>query len=205
MKLHEVLDPRLVNEVSLKQALAAGLLGTAAISTAANVHAPTQTPSTYAPNIIVKHINLVYERLANKIASKYHVDQGFAMKVVELAHKYAHPVFPTAKDILAVVGVESSFNPGATSNLSDDPAVGLMQVRPGKWKLNSQQLLADEEAQIKHGASILHKYFKKLKNKDAAIQAYNIGLNSYRQGFRSPKYLEKVQRELKSHLFVATK
>lgn len=135
-----------------------------------------------------------YEHMIDKIVGTYKVDPKLAANIVVLAHKYADPVFPKAPDILKVIGVESSFIPTAVSKLKEDPAIGLMQVRPGKWEIDPSEL-STIEGQIKHGSKILNKYYHKLKgNKEAALQAYNVGLRNFRKGVRAPKYIQKYKQ-----------
>jgi len=133
--------------------------------------------------------------LARTIAKKYRVSRKLIQQVVELAYKYEDPTFPKAADILAIVGVESSFNPESRSRLRHDPAIGLMQVRPGIWNINAAELRSIE-SNIKHGANILRHYYKKLGSAEAAVQAYNLGLTRFRKGGRNKRYVAKYRLEL---------
>jgi hypothetical protein len=144
-----------------------------------------------------KPVDPVRQKMADRITDKYDVDDDFAGQVVELAHKYQKPGFPTAKDILAVIGVESSFDPDAVSGLSQDPAVGLMQVRPGVWKLDKSLLQGNIEQQIATGADILYQYYAKLKNKNAALASYNVGPTQYKSGNTADDYVKKYHNELR--------
>ena len=101
--------------------------------------------------------------------------------------------------LLSVIGVESSFNPRSVSALSRDPALGLMQVRPGVWNIDPSQL-DDLENQIKHGVTILKKYHNKLQNPEDTLQAYNLGITRFRRGDRNPRYVAKVD-DIKNELF----
>jgi hypothetical protein len=62
------------------------------------------------------------------------------------------------------------------------------------WNIDPEEL-EDIESNIKHGADILHRYYKKLNNKTAAVQAYNVGITDFRRGVKSPRYLSKYQQE----------
>ena len=112
-----------------------------------------------------------------------------------MAFKYEDETFPRAEHILAVVGIESSYNPASVSRLRHDPARGLMQVRPGVWNIDPSEL-QNIEGQIKHGAEILRLYHQKLKDEDDAVQAYNIGFTNFRRGQTNPRYLNKFQNEV---------
>jgi len=131
------------------------------------------------------------EKLAGAIAKKYRVSQNMVNDIVALAHHYEDDVFPKAIDILAVIAVESSFNPRAVSQLRRDPARGLMQVRPGVWGIDPNDL-ATIEQQIRAGAKILKHYYQKTKSAEGALHAYNMGITNYRRGKTNPRYVNKV-------------
>ena len=127
---------------------------------------------------------------------KYHVKQDFAEDVVNLALKYEKPVFPRASDILAIISIESSFNPKAVSKLKKDPAVGLMQVRPKVWGLDAAELKSSIEKQIATGSEVLHKYYMKLNAKEKAVEAYNVGLRNFHKGNGNKEYVAKYKKAL---------
>lgn len=131
------------------------------------------------------------------ITDRYNVDDEFAREVVQLAHKYSDTVFPTAEDIIAIIGIESGFNPKARSGLKYDPAVGLTQVRPRVWKkLVEGHNIHDIENQIRFCAEILARYYRRTHSRDGAVMAYNVGITAYKQGQRNHRYLRKYKREL---------
>ena len=195
MKLKDILEPQQqLDEVTLKQVAAAGLIG------AAGLLPPTLTshPERMSRPAIVQPVDQ-QGPMVQQVTNKYNITPQLAKEVVALAYKYEHPDFPTAKDILAIVGVESSFRPEVQSKLKKDPGRGLMQVRAGVWNLDPEEL-NDIEANIKHGSQILHKYYTKLQNKQAAVQAYNVGITDYRKGIKNPRYLKKYQQEYGQYL-----
>jgi hypothetical protein len=183
-----------LDEFNLKHAAAAGALGLATIFPTKDVRAGgiPNTPEYQQQDSV--QLNPKWANLANAIAKRYRIDTQFAYDVVELAHKYEKPSFPKAEDILAKIGIESSFNPEAVSKLKKDPARGLTQVRPKASGIPAEEL-SDIENQIKHGADILHKFYKRLKDKRAALLAYNVGPTAYKQGRFNPEYFEKFQIE----------
>ena len=212
MKIREVLPQEQLDEKSLKHALAAGILGTSlAMPGAITDKAPPssyerpqdeisttarQTSDPFKPEINIPAPTFAKRaKLATQIAAKYRVDKELVQQVVDLAYQYQDETFPKAEDILAIIGVESSFNPNSRSSLKRDPAVGLMQVRPGVWNINPKDLTSIE-AQIKYGAAILKRYYKKLGNVEDAIQAYNVGITRFRRGTRNTRYVTKYQQEL---------
>lgn len=215
MKVDDILlTEEQLHELKLRHAIAAGALGLGLLHNPTNIE--SSTPQKPTPQEIQQRDQHVAQRkteqearqkelqrqqdLANKIAERYHVDQDFALQVVQLAHKYEKPTFPKAKDILAIIGVESSFDPDAVSGLRHDPAVGLMQVRPSMWNLDREDLSGDVEKQIQMGSDILHQYYTHFKNPRAALAAYNVGPTNYRQGNKAPGYVAKYANELKHYL-----
>jgi soluble lytic murein transglycosylase-like protein len=137
------------------------------------------------------------------VKSKYKINDELANRVVKSAYDNERETFPKAKDILAISGIESSFNPNAKSSLKKDPAVGLMQVRLKVWNLPPEKL-ADVEGQIQHGAAILHSYYNRLGSEKDAVHAYNVGITNFKKGKGlNPSYVEKYTKEKKnlySHL-----
>lgn len=206
MKVNELLSTsQQLDEINLKHAMAAGVAGAALMSplkgheqNPPQQQVQRQTPSVDYSHLLstpIKQPDAIQLKMAQVVTQKYSIDDEFAKEVVELAHKYEKPTFPKAKDILAIIGVESSFNPDAKSGLRRDPAVGLMQVRPRVWNMNPNELY-DIENSIKAGSEILHFYFKKLHDRDSAVAAYNVGLSEFRSGNNAEGYVSKYQHEL---------
>jgi len=138
--------------------------------------------------------------MIDSIVAKYKVEHDLAAKVVTFAIKYEQKTFPKAKDIVAIVGIESSFNPAAKSKLKRDPAEGLTQIRPAAWSHKfKREELTSIEGQIKHGSLILAHNYKVLEDKVGAIGAYNIGLRNYQEGKykdAASRYLAKYSKEV---------
>jgi soluble lytic murein transglycosylase-like protein len=119
------------------------------------------------------------------------VKEDDAWMLAALAAKYADPVFPTAKDILGVMEVESDFNPRAKLG----PCLGLMQIDRNHHKERIWRgTLYDPETNIRIGATYLHELYESLKSRRAAIMAYNLGESAYRSGRRNAKYFKLVDR-----------
>ena len=212
MKIREVLPEHQLDESAWRKALAVGALSAASLAPQTNISPGEPThqerpadeivsygrqsdlPDTdFEPDIPHPKDQLRQSELTNKLARHYRVNKELVSNVVSLAFRYEDSVFPKAEDILAVIGVESSFDPESVSNLRNDPAKGLMQVRPGVWNIDPDDL-DNVENQIKYGAGILNRYYKRLKNPEAALQAYNLGITRYRRGDRNERYVNKVSR-----------
>jgi hypothetical protein len=190
---------------NLKHAVAAGAIGASLMGN------PMKTQMDPTPQIQQKPEPAVVlpapkpqaspekQKMAQMISAKYKVDPDDALEIVRLAHKYEKTTFPKAEDILAIIGVESSFDPDAVSGLRRDPAVGLMQVRPKVWGMDAADLQGDIEKQISTGSDILHLYYKKLRHRDAAVAAYNVGMSEFRSGNTAEGYVGKYMQELKQY------
>lgn len=156
------------------------------------------------PQFVGPPVATALERQAEKIAMKYKVDYKFAYKIADLAKQNERTSFPRAVDILAIIGIESSFKPNSKSKLAADAAVGLTQIRPKAWshKINASEL-ATVDGQVRHGADILAHYYEVLGDRQGAVKSYNIGLNGYQQGKRTDaanRYAAKYRLELASYV-----
>jgi soluble lytic murein transglycosylase-like protein len=195
MKIQEILNEDQLDE-KLRDVIAAGMIAAASLSPQALKDSPPPKPTPEQTAVWKKRQAMQeIEVMAASIQKRYKVDKVKAQEIVKLAKKYEKASFPKAVDILSVIGVESSFKPTAQSNLKNDPAVGLMQVRPKVWGLDKSDIDTPEE-QIKIGADILHKYYNKLGSEDKALHAYNIGITNFKRGTGlNPKYVDKVNAE----------
>ena len=138
------------------------------------------------------------DELKRTILSKFNVADDKVDEIVNAAIKHSHPVFPQAHHLLALAGIESSFNEKAVSKLRYDPAVGLTQIRPKVWNIHPKEL-STIDGQIKHGAHILQTYHAKTGDPDSAVQAYNVGIANFNRGKMrdaSNRYLAKFKSEL---------
>lgn len=138
------------------------------------------------------------DELKRTILSKFNVADDKVDEIVNAAIKHSHPVFPQAHHLLALAGIESSFNDKAVSKLRYDPAVGLTQIRPKVWNIHPKEL-STIDGQIKHGAHILQMYHTKTGDPDSAVQAYNVGITNFNRGKMrdaSNRYLAKFKNEL---------
>jgi soluble lytic murein transglycosylase-like protein len=199
MKLEEICQD--LDEGRIKNAIASAALATAAIG----LHGDTVKVNKAEPvaqqtikKSEVKQDNLA--QVAERISARYKIDIEDAESYVALAKKHENEVFPKAEDLIALMGVESSFNPEAKSGLRKDPALGLTQIRPGVWKINPAEL-SSEDNQVKYAAKILKDYYKQLGgNMASAFEAYNVGITAFKTKSRlNPAYFAKISAE-KNHL-----
>lgn len=197
MKLHEIAQPQQLDEVNWRKALATGAVAASAMlpgSTAQNDNIRPPTPQQQAAMQTLKR-NQGIDNLTKIVLQKYKVNPEQAKQIATLAQDNAKATFPKAADILAIVGIESSFRPEAVSGLAKDPARGLMQVRPKATGL-APDALDSIEQQIQAGTNILSKYYDRLKSVPDAVHAYNIGIGNFiRQTKMNPKYIDKFNAE----------
>jgi hypothetical protein len=205
MKVNEIIGEQQLDEINLKHAAAAGIVGAAMMGAPHKATAPDSPPRTPVVTQVQKPVEPPKPQLSpqeqkavDQITQRYGADPDFVAQVIQLVKKYQKPGFPTARDLMAIIAVESEFDPDAVSGLRHDPAVGLMQVRPNVWGLDPEQL-KDPEFAIAKGAEILHKYYRHLHgDKEAALQAYNVGLTNYQQGEENPHYVRKFLTRMKN-------
>lgn len=118
--------------------------------------------------------SLEQQALAEFISRRYRIARSAALHFVAIAYRAGqqHSVDPML--ILAVMAIESGYNPVAESTMG---ALGLMQVIP---KYHPEKLahhggghaLLDPEVNIHVGAQILREYYRRLGDQEAALQMY---------------------------------
>lgn len=188
-----------LNEGKISNKIIGAVMG-ASIAAASLVHTPTTPEPTPITQSTPKKKEHTVDSLTDVIKSSYkHLSPDLAAHVATLAKKHEKADFPKAEHILSVIGIESSFNPEAKSNLKKDKAIGLMQIRP-KTNGVSKSELSDLDSHIAFGADKLHKLYHRLGNVDDAIHSYNIGVGRFLKGDElNPSYVEKFKRELQKY------
>lgn len=101
------------------------------------------------------------------------IEPELARIIARNVHRYAQLYGRDANLVLAMIAVESKFNPKAVSSVG---ALGLMQVMP-QWKkvLAINGDLTDPEINVKYGLQILGFYSEMYKDLEVALTAYNRG------------------------------
>lgn len=130
-----------------------------------------------------------YRVLSQYLAKRYRVSPQVIFELVALSHRVGrqHKLDPLL--IMAVMGIESSFNPIAESSMG---AKGLMQVIP---KYHGEKLEAfggekaifDPAANVVVGTQILKEYLRRTGNLGIALQMYAGAL-----GDREDEYTRRV-------------
>jgi len=113
--------------------------------------------------------------LIEYVSRRFLVASAITERMVGAAHRAAEEVGLDPLLVLAVIAVESRFNPIAESGMG---AKGLMQIIP-RWHLDKlraaggEDAVFDPEANIQVGARILQEYVYRTGTLEAGLQQYN--------------------------------
>jgi soluble lytic murein transglycosylase-like protein len=130
--------------------------------------------------------------LAAHLSRRFQVaDEGTGLAVFA-AYRAAYEVGLDPLLVLAMISIESSFNPAAESSMG---AKGLMQIIPrfhlAKLELHGgAQAVLDPESNIAVGARILQEYVYRTGSLEAGLQQYNGASRD-----ESAQYTQKVMAE----------
>ena len=130
--------------------------------------------------------------LAEHIARRYYIAASHTERVVGAAYRAAREVGLDPLLVLAVISIESRFNPIAESVMG---AKGLMQIIPRyhRAKLDAfggDEAVLDPESNILVGSRILQEYVYRTGTLEAGLQFYSGGLRD-----ASAQYAQKVMAE----------
>lgn len=160
---------------------------------AAAPEAPAQARAELpAPALVPAEDVRRHRRIAEHLSRRYLVSADAIEEMVAAAHHAADRVRLDPLLILAVMAVESRFNPVAESVAG---AKGLMQVipkyHPEKFEpLGGEKAVLDPRANILVGALIIREYLNRTGDLTAALQLYNGAPNDPETG-----YTRKVMAE----------
>ena len=160
---------------------------TAAATASAATLAASQPPSAEAENTRLR-------ALSEFLARRYKVSQAVTLDLVTIAHTAGQEMGLDPLLIIAVMAVESRFNPIAESVAG---AKGLMQIIP-KYHVDKfrefggeQYAVFDPETNIIVGAQILKEYLSRTGNLDSALQMYNGALSDLEDRYTGKVMTEK--------------
>jgi soluble lytic murein transglycosylase-like protein len=113
-----------------------------------------------------------FQAIAGVLARRYRVSARATVDLVRTAYHEANRNGLDPLLVLAVMAVESSFNPIAES---DAGAVGLMQIVPRfhEDKLAGRESALDPRVNIEVGTRVLRESIRKAGNETAGLQLYN--------------------------------
>jgi soluble lytic murein transglycosylase-like protein len=134
----------------------------------------------------------VQQALIRHLSRRYFVASTMTERIVDAAHRAASEVGLDPLLVLAVISIESRFNPIAESVMG---AKGLMQIIP---KYHREKLMAaggeeavfDPESNVRVGARILQEYVHRTGTLEAGLQFYN---GAFRDS--SASYAQRVLAE----------
>ena len=130
--------------------------------------------------------------LADHLARRYYVAASQTERIVRAAYGAAREVGLDPLLVLAVIAIESRFNPIAESVVG---AKGLMQIIPKFHRakldaLGGEEAVLDPESNIAVGARILQEYVYRTGSLEGGLQFYN---GAFWDG--SAQYAQKVMAE----------
>lgn len=133
--------------------------------------------------------------LIKRLSDSFKLSPETSEKMIKLAKDNAYEDFPSRDEILAVIAVESGFQPKVSYRGSH----GLMQIemKSHKDKLHGRSIF-DPNANVEIGAFVLNQCYELLgKNKRGALLAYNSGIGNYLKKHYREEYYLKVMVKLK--------
>ena len=114
------------------------------------------------------------EALAGMVAKKYRISREATREFISTAYREGGRIGLDPLLIIAVMAVESRFNPVAES---DAGAVGLMQIIPryhaARFDATEGDSVLDPRTNIQLGAKVLKEYIKRAGTEAAGLQLYN--------------------------------
>jgi soluble lytic murein transglycosylase-like protein len=135
--------------------------------------------------------------VAEFIAKRYRIADSAAAHFVAVAYRAADQHRLDALLVLAVMAIESRYNPVAESVMG---AKGLMQVI-AKYHLEKlsdhggEQALLEPEVNILVGAQILREYYRRFGDLETALQQYNGALDDPNSQYTAKVLAEKARLE----------
>src|SRR5688572_7799459 len=180
--------------------LTPAILATGALLIAAappNAVAPDASAVACSPELVTEQQtrempNAVQQALVDHLSRRFFIAAVATERMVAAAYRAAHEVGLDPLLVLAVISIESRFNPIAESVMG---AKGLMQIIP-KYHLDKlreaggEDAVLDPESNIHVGTRILQEYVHRTGTLEAGLQFYN---GAWRDG--SAHYAQKVMAE----------
>ena len=136
-----------------------------------------------------------YRALASFLAKRYRVSQAVTLDLVTMAHAAGHQIGVDPLLIIAMMAVESRFNPIAESVMG---AKGLMQIIPKYHTDKFQEFggvkkVFDPETNILVGSQIIKEYMVRTGNLNSALQMYG-GVSTHDNDGYFGKVMNEKQR-----------
>jgi soluble lytic murein transglycosylase-like protein len=158
-------------------------------------------PATVAAGSMEPHIDTALEReqrlLTEFIAKRYRVSDAAVASYVAAAYRAGEQYSVDPLLILAVMAVESRYNPVAESTLG---AKGLMQIMP-KYHLEKvmdrggAEALLEPEVNIEIGTQILREYQRRFRDTETALQMYAGAFDEPTSQYAAKVFAERARLE----------
>lgn len=158
----------------------APLVAALLVAPAGHIHSQARSNAAPMPRAVVPNAppagsqaSANFHRVADILAKRYRVSSQATLDLVRTAYLEANRNGLDPLLILAVVAIESSFNPIAQS---DSGAMGLMQIVPRfhEDKLASRrESVLDPRVNIEIGTQVLREYIRRAGTEAAGLQLYN--------------------------------
>ena len=159
-----------------------------------SVESPGITAAIAAARSSAREARPEIEALASALAKRYRVSTSATRGLVATAYREGQRIGIDPLLIIAVIAIESRFNPIAESEMG---AQGLMQVIPSYHKdhvnASGSDSVLDPHANIRVGASVLKDYIRSGGTEVAGLQRYN-GSSSDASNAYATKVLVEKQR-----------
>jgi soluble lytic murein transglycosylase-like protein len=156
--------------------------------------ATVPVPAATAPARLVAVAEPDIEAVADTIARRYRISQEATRELVGAAYGEGRRIGLDPLLIIAVMAVESRFNPFAQS---DGGAIGLMQVIPryhaDQFLPGGGESVLDPRTNISLGARVLKEYIRRGGTESAGLQLYNGAADDASNGYAN-KVLGERQR-----------
>ena len=177
----------------LKPAASLGALPSFAPIEAAAAEQPAAIPAAVVESPLEREQRLVAEH----IAKRYRIADAAATHYVAVAYRAAEQYRVDALLILAVMAIESRYNPVAESVMG---AKGLMQViakyHPEKLSEHGgEQALLEPEVNIMVGTQILREYYRRFRDVETTLQMYAGALDEPTSQYSNKVLAEKARLE----------
>jgi soluble lytic murein transglycosylase-like protein len=164
----------LVAMVSASAARHDGFVADGSAQVAATVPDTPQSPADGGRRQRLALADPEIDAVASAVARKYRISQEATRELIGTAYREGKGIGVDPLLIIAVIAVESRFNPIAQS---DGGAMGLMQVipryHPDKFNAARGESVLDPRTNIQLGARVLKEYIRRGGTDAAGLQLYN--------------------------------
>jgi soluble lytic murein transglycosylase-like protein len=159
------------------------------------IEVPSRAEGPIPASVAEVVLNREQQVVAEFIAKRYRVAEDAAGEFVAVAYRAGAQFSLDPMLILAVMAIESRYNPVAESVMG---ARGLMQVipkyHPEKLEPHGgEQALLEPQVNILVGAQILREYQRRLGDTEAALQMYNGAFDEPSSQYANKVFAEKAR------------